>query len=508
MPTPVEPNRRAISRRTLLAGGAAAIGGGLLAGAIWEGEHTSPPLPSLGARVRHWQSTRGERYFIAHRGSGDVLPEHSYPAYDAAIAWGAPAMEISTSSTSDGVLVCMHDLTYDRTTNWTGQIHDQPSSVLSRIGIRQPQLGARWLAEPLPAVPLFSEVLKRYGNKAILLVEAKRDADYPAMMAMVKAHGLQDSVMVKAFHTSGVIAKAKKAGYGIFSYLADSDVSAALIGKVARGLDPDRDVLVIPTTSQQQSGPLSADLVRTAVATKVPVWVYPVHRRSEAAYFFDLGVHGVVTSSYHYVSTQGALASQVGWAGRAIESGELTRGPAVPKWAPDWASDGTLTLAVPDNQHFLCLGQLAPLAQSSGGYRVDLQARWNVLPDVLSQHLALVFGHSDDRYYEYQLGDTDGYSAIIQANGLLGLFSHEGGNPAPTQLATPVWTSAVQAGEWMSFRLEVRPDQITWTRSDGATHTVSAADSRFRGGYLHIGREDYQPNSSASFRNLRISPLS
>jgi glycerophosphoryl diester phosphodiesterase len=121
----------------------------------------------------------------------------------------------------------MHDLTYDRTTNLTGPIHSLPSSVLADARVLQPQLGSAW-TQPAnaPAVPRLADVLTAVGGRAVLCVEAKRDADYPAVMRLIEQHRLTDSVIVKAFHASRRIAQAKLAGYPVFCYLAANDVSA------------------------------------------------------------------------------------------------------------------------------------------------------------------------------------------------------------------------------------------------------------------------------------------
>ena len=59
-------------------------------------------------------------YFIAHRGTGDVVPEHTLPSYQTALDWGAQAIEISVVGTADDEVYCLHDLTLDRTTTETG----------------------------------------------------------------------------------------------------------------------------------------------------------------------------------------------------------------------------------------------------------------------------------------------------------------------------------------------------------------------------------------------------
>src|SRR5215467_13617587 len=54
---------------------------------------------------------------IAHRGASAYAPEHTIEAYRLAIEQGADFIEQDLQITKDGVLVCLHDLTLERTTN-------------------------------------------------------------------------------------------------------------------------------------------------------------------------------------------------------------------------------------------------------------------------------------------------------------------------------------------------------------------------------------------------------
>lgn len=54
---------------------------------------------------------------IAHRGASAYAPENTLPAYRLAIEQGADFVEQDLQITKDGVLVCLHDLTLERTTN-------------------------------------------------------------------------------------------------------------------------------------------------------------------------------------------------------------------------------------------------------------------------------------------------------------------------------------------------------------------------------------------------------
>ena len=501
------PTHSAWSRRTFLA----TVGAGVVAAAAAcrsgvaapsRGGSSTNATTAAQGNVEAWVHTRHSPYYIAHRGAGDVYPEHTMPSYQAAVGWGAPAMEVSTSSSADNVLVCMHDLTLDRTTAATGPIKARTWKELQHIGVVQPQLGPKWTTPPLTTIPSFEQVLKAFGDKTVLCVEAKADIDYPLMISLIEKYGLQHNVIVKLFHRSSRIAQAKAAGYPVFVYLGSDDTSAATIRSAARNLDKATDYLGLPTTSVAQHGAEIPDAaIKTGVETGVATWVYPVHRRSEAGRYRQLGVEGIVTSSLQYVSGRSAPATADNWASKAITPGELTRHPDRSENGPSWTGQDELTLDRNGAQQFITLGQLAPLADPER-YQLSFDVRWNELPTDLTQTFTLAVGHVDDAYYEHRLGVSNGYHAIYRANGALTIFSHKAGVKEGLQLSG-IAKTAIKTGEWMTMRLEVSPSTLVWSRLDAnGTSSVVATDSRFRGSYLHIGRSS--SDGSLSLRRLRV----
>ncbi len=57
------------------------------------------------------------KLLIAHRGASGYAPEHTLESYRLGIEQGADFIEPDLQVTSDGVLIALHDLTLDRTTN-------------------------------------------------------------------------------------------------------------------------------------------------------------------------------------------------------------------------------------------------------------------------------------------------------------------------------------------------------------------------------------------------------
>ena len=58
-----------------------------------------------------------KKTLVAHRGASEDAPEHTLEAYRLAIEQGADYVEQDLQITKNGVLVCLHDLTLERTTN-------------------------------------------------------------------------------------------------------------------------------------------------------------------------------------------------------------------------------------------------------------------------------------------------------------------------------------------------------------------------------------------------------
>jgi glycerophosphoryl diester phosphodiesterase len=56
-------------------------------------------------------------FLVAHRGASGYAPEHTIAAYTLALEQGADYVEQDLTLTSDGVLVCLHDDTLERTTD-------------------------------------------------------------------------------------------------------------------------------------------------------------------------------------------------------------------------------------------------------------------------------------------------------------------------------------------------------------------------------------------------------
>jgi glycerophosphoryl diester phosphodiesterase len=66
---------------------------------------------------------------VAHRGASAYAPEHTLAAYRLAIEMGADYVEQDLAVTKDGVLICLHDASLERTTNVEDLFPDRAVSI-------------------------------------------------------------------------------------------------------------------------------------------------------------------------------------------------------------------------------------------------------------------------------------------------------------------------------------------------------------------------------------------
>lgn len=76
-----------------------------------------------------WAQPAPRKLNVAHRGASAYAPEHTLAAYRLALEQGADYVEQDFAVTKDGVLICLHDPTLDRTTNVKELFPDRATTV-------------------------------------------------------------------------------------------------------------------------------------------------------------------------------------------------------------------------------------------------------------------------------------------------------------------------------------------------------------------------------------------
>ena len=114
----------------------------------------------------------------AHRGFNTVAPENTLPAFGAAIALGAPEIELDVRFSRDGVAMVCHDDVLDRVSDGHGMVQEKTFAELRELDFRghgaEPYAGTR--------IATFEEVLAQFSRQAIinLHIKSTRGEEYPA----------------------------------------------------------------------------------------------------------------------------------------------------------------------------------------------------------------------------------------------------------------------------------------------------------------------------------------
>ena len=142
----------------------------------------------------------GRPLLIAHRGAPAVAPEHTIPAYEAAVAAGADALELDIHLSRDDQLVVIHDARLERTTDGRGLVREYTTRQLKRLDAGG-WFGRRFRGQRIQTL---SEVLERFRDRVAFGIELKAGSDlYPAieerLLTLLQIYDVLDRTLVTSF---------------------------------------------------------------------------------------------------------------------------------------------------------------------------------------------------------------------------------------------------------------------------------------------------------------------
>jgi glycerophosphoryl diester phosphodiesterase len=232
---------------------------------------------------------------IAHRGGKRVAPEETLAAYRDAADTGVDVLEMDLHATSDGVVVCMHDATVDRTTDGTGRIKDMTFDQLRDLdaGYRFTTDGGQ--SYPYRGqgvvVPTLEEVLEAYGN-FYFITEIKQSSPsiVDAVLDVFERTGTADRVVIAA-GDDNVIVELREKNPGIFTSLAAGEMLtfATLEAQDERTYHPPAGFLHPPWEVAD------AEFMDRARRFGLKVHVWTVDDRPTMERCIDLGIDGIMT---------------------------------------------------------------------------------------------------------------------------------------------------------------------------------------------------------------------
>ena len=238
---------------------------------------------------------------MAHRGGAGLWPENTMLAFERAHDLGVDVIEIDVHSTSDGVLVVMHDATVDRTTNGTGRVHD-----LTLAKIKKLDAGYRWSQDGMKTfpyrgqgitVPTLEEVFMRFPEMRFN-IEPKQENPSLAkpLCLMMREKKMVDKVIVGSFRQT-VLDEFRRECPEVATSASPAEVSDFVRVYKAERQAAYRPLMRALQVPEYVGGMhvLSKDFVDAAHLRNLQVHAWTVNETESMSRLIGIGVDGIMT---------------------------------------------------------------------------------------------------------------------------------------------------------------------------------------------------------------------
>jgi glycerophosphoryl diester phosphodiesterase len=244
----------------------------------------------------------GDVLVLAHRGASADAPEHTRPAYDKALRDGADFLECDLQLTKDGVLVCVHDTTVDRTTGGqhTGRVDSYTLAQLRKMDFGS-WFDPRFRNQRIVTLEEQLGCYARSAPRSRFHIETKAPTEYdgkmePELVRVLRKHGLlrtgdaqTSRVVVQSFELESLEVMAELAPEVPRAYLFAAPTDPAVLA----GQLPDYVDIAAPVAQFVLAHPSFPAIVHDA---GIPVHTWTVDDEATMQQLLDLGVDAVFTN--------------------------------------------------------------------------------------------------------------------------------------------------------------------------------------------------------------------
>jgi glycerophosphoryl diester phosphodiesterase len=274
---------------------------------------------------------------VAHRGASAYAPEHTLASYEMGIEQGADYVEPDLQITSDGVLIALHDLTLERTTDVEEVFPDRFQEVevrgeMTRVWpvndftfeeIRTLDAGS-WFDPTFAGTPIptFREVVETARGRAGLFIETKapevygdRGFDMEAqLLAELAEFGLDEPgadpatpVIIQSFSAASLEILRHEHGTRLpLALLIGGEEAAAewlspegleRAAEFVTGIGPAKDLLMEDRTVVDRAHELGLTVVPWTFRASRPGDGFANVEAEMTHFLDDLGVDGIITDN-------------------------------------------------------------------------------------------------------------------------------------------------------------------------------------------------------------------
>ena len=217
-------------------------------------------------------------------------------AFSRAVALGFRFIETDLHVTADGVVVCIHDDTVDRTTDGTGLVSNFTFEELAALdaGFRHNSTGGYPFRGLGVAVPSLEEAVTALPDVSFV-VDLKGEGQVDLLADLIQRLALQDRLIVGSFSDQR-LDEFRRATGGRVATSSGPMLSRMwlLTSRVGRGAGGQASALQLPT---QVRGIKVVDrkLVETAHNNGLQVHVWTVNDPGEMEVYLEMGVDGIIS---------------------------------------------------------------------------------------------------------------------------------------------------------------------------------------------------------------------
>ena len=134
----------------------------------------------------------------AHRGASAYAPENTLEAVNYALKIGVDRIEVDVATSMDGIVVCLHDKTLNRTCEASGDVRDFTFAKLTKIRANNG-------FESNAVVPSLESVINQINGQCELVIEIKSGNEhYPKIerevVGIIKKNNAYDWAVVHSFN--------------------------------------------------------------------------------------------------------------------------------------------------------------------------------------------------------------------------------------------------------------------------------------------------------------------
>ncbi len=225
--------------------------------------------------------------FVAHRGFSDHAPENSIPSFERAGKAGFWGIETDIIESADGVFMCMHDETLERTTNGTGQVKSYTYTELMQFYIDFGNDVSDFETLKIPTMIEFLNNCVIYD--CVPIIEIKEITDYEGFLETIKNSGLYNRCII-----TGALADLKEIRK------IDKNVLIMLVAYAT--LDYSAYEPLLGELGENSGILLNAPLITRAVADDLHkrgyrIGAWTLDTPDDARKYIDLGADFVVTNN-------------------------------------------------------------------------------------------------------------------------------------------------------------------------------------------------------------------